>query len=104
MERWPSSDVHNAGDLSASEYVVNGGLVRFDVSQVLSLVHAKAPGTASESVSLGAEFAGMAVLAVKFAFVFGAVGRVQELTAQSALEAHFVPFQTSSYPLFSGVD
>lgn len=67
-------------------------------------VHAQASSATAESVTLGSVFAGVAVLAVKFLLVLGAVGGVQHLTAKSAFEAGFVVFVASSDALFSGVD
>ena len=67
-------------------------------------VHAKATGTTAKAVAFRSVFAGVAVLAIQFGFVFCAVGGVQHFAAKAAFEAGLVPFVTASYTLFSGVD
>jgi len=73
-------------------------------SQVRAGVHAQAAGAAAETVTFWSVFAGVAVLAVQFLFVFGAVGGVQHFTAHAAFEARLVVFVTASNAFFSGID
>lgn len=70
---------------------------------MFSGVHAKAASTTTKSIALGAKLAGVAYLAEKLPLVLGAVGGVEQLVTQSTLEAHFVPFQPTSYSLFSSI-
>lgn len=67
-------------------------------------VHAQAARAAAEAVALGSVLAGVAVLAVQFLFVFGAVGRVEHFTAHAALEARLVVFVAACNALFGRVD
>lgn len=72
--------------------------------ELLALIHGEAAGAAAEAVALRAEFASVAVLAVKLAVVLRAVCRVEQLAAETALEAHLVPFQSTGYALLRCVD
>ena len=67
-------------------------------------VHAQAARAAAEAVALGSVLAGVAVLAVQFLFVLGAVGGVKHLLAHAALEARLVVFVATSNALLGGVD
>lgn len=72
--------------------------------EVIALIHGKAAGTTAETVALGAEFSSVADFAEEFTVVLRAVCRVEQLAAQTAFEAHFVPFESTGYALLRGVD
>jgi len=82
-----------------------GWLIRygFGVSKLGSTVHGQATRTTTESVSLGSEFPSIALLAVDLSLVLGAVGAVQPLLAEAAVEASFVPLASGSDHFLSGI-
>lgn len=72
--------------------------------EVIALIHGEAAGAAAEAVALGAEFASVADFAEELTVVLRAVCRVEQLAAETAFEAHFVPFESTGYALLRCVD
>jgi hypothetical protein len=72
--------------------------------KMVALVHGEAASSATEAVALRAKLAAMAVFAEQLAFVLGAVCRVEQFTAKTALEAHFMPFQSTGNPFFRSIN
>jgi len=71
---------------------------------VFALVHAQTTRTTTEAIALGTEFAAIALFAEQFTGVFRTVHAVQLLTAETALEAGFVPLGASGEHLLGGID
>lgn len=66
-------------------------------------VHREASSASTESVSLGAVLASVAIFAVQLVLVLCAVCGVEHLAAHSAFEASFVPFVSTGDSLLGGV-
>lgn len=72
--------------------------------ELIALIHGETTGSTAETVALGSKFAAMADFAEQFTVVLGAVCRVEQFAAETAFEAHLVPFQSTGYALLGGVD
>lgn len=72
--------------------------------KMFAFVHGQAASSATEAVAFRAELAAMADFAIQLALVLGAVCRVERFAAKTALEARFVPFQSTGNSLFCGVN
>jgi hypothetical protein len=62
---------------------------------MFSLVHAKATGTTTKTISLGAIFACMAHFAEQLTFMLRAVGGVQKLVAHAYIQSSITSELTS---------
>lgn len=71
---------------------------------MFAFVHAQTASTTAETVALRTIFATIALLAEQFTFVFGGIGGIQTLMAESAFEATLVPFLAGSQHFFGGID
>jgi len=74
------------------------------ITQVLAEIHGQGASAAAETVALGAELAGVALLTVEGLVVGVHVDRVQALVAQVALETDLMPLETPGQHLLGRVD
>jgi hypothetical protein len=72
--------------------------------KMFALVHGQAASSATEAVALRAELAAVADFAIQLALVLRAICRVERFVAKTALEARFVPFQSTGNPLFCSIN
>ena len=71
---------------------------------MLADVHREGAGATTESVSLGAELASVALFAPQGVVVRVDVGRIQTFVAEVALETHLVPLISTGEQLLRRVD
>lgn len=72
--------------------------------KMFALVHGQTASSATEAVALRAELTAVANFAIQLALVLGTVCRVERFAAKTALEALFVPFQSTGNPLFCSIN
>jgi len=82
-----------------------GGLIAdaFSVAKMLTNIHGQTSCSTTETVSFRSEFPSVAVLAVDFSLMLGAVGGVKKFVAKTAFEAGFVPLLSTGEPFLSSV-